>query len=263
MYAASDEFYPNVRELRKDKKLAIDQSSDYDREKLLGEDSEDTASLVISEASSAVFATKAHILMGLLLIFIIALFVKNFLVNDPDAYNSYSYFYAFGLPGTLVTLGLGEVTYAKYVKPFEIYKKPIFGRLAMTLLICTISIVLAIIFISLYMSSPKNLEYLGFAAMVPYYLAWALISGSFCFFFPGLFNRFSKHLVIMGAVYLLLAFAYPLLLMGAISASPESKSKMLQIYSTNAAFVVCVPILVALGLHLLGLITTYFFCYPC
>lgn len=61
MYNASDEFYPNVRELRKDKKLAIEQSSDYDREKLLGEDSEDTASLVISEASSAVFATKAHI----------------------------------------------------------------------------------------------------------------------------------------------------------------------------------------------------------
>ena len=101
----------------------------------------------------------------------------------------------------------------------------------MTLLICTIAVVLSIILISLYMSSPKNLEYLGFAAMVPYYLAWALVSGSFCFFFPGLFNKMSKHLVVMGAIYLLLAFAYPLLLMGAISASTESKSKMVQIWA--------------------------------
>ena len=96
----------------------------------------------------------------------------------------------------------------------------------MTLLITTIAVVLAVILTSLYMSSPKNLEYLGFAAMVPYYLAWALLSGSYCFFFPGMFNKFSKHLVIMGAIYLLLAFAYPLLLMGAISASPDVKSKM-------------------------------------
>ena len=64
--------------------------------------------------------------MGLVLVLIIALFVKNFLVNDADRYNSYSYFYAFGLPGTLVTLALGEVIYAKYVKPYETYKKPIY-----------------------------------------------------------------------------------------------------------------------------------------
>ena len=57
--------------------------------------------------------------MGLILVFIFALFVKNFLVNDPDRYNAYSYFYAFGLPGTLVTLALGEVIYAKYVKIYE------------------------------------------------------------------------------------------------------------------------------------------------
>ena len=136
----------------------------------------------------------------------------------------------------------------------------------MTLLICTISIVLAIILISLYMSSPKNLEYLGFGAMIPYYLAWALISGSFCFFTPGLIkpeNKIPIHLVVMAAIYLLLAFAYPLLMMGAIAASPETKDKTVTIYSAHASLVVCTPLLVALCLHLIGLITTYFFCWPC
>lgn len=87
-----------------------------------------------------------------------------------------------------------------------------------------LSIVTFIILFTLFSDDPKDLYWTGVGSMIPYYLAWTVSSAFFVYILPGLLDTSNKiplyHILASGG-YLIVSFAYPIILVTALSDKKE------------------------------------------
>lgn len=148
-----------------------------------------------------------------LLVSLISLYVKNFMLTTTRTYLSYSYFLAFGLPMSVVSICTAELIYEKYVHKFKNSHPALYSKFLATLVILTASTVAFFVLVSLYMSEPQSMSICGVLSLVPYYICWFITTGMYVFISPGLtdpVNNIPFYQVFMGAVYLIFGLIYPI-----------------------------------------------------
>ena len=155
---------------------------------------------------------------------VIMLYVKNYCMKKIESYIGYSFMIAFGFPMVLICLVSSDILYEKYVAKLQSSHYAIYKKFLGLLVTLTISSIAFFVLLSLYMSKPLDFEMWGIVAMAPYYLSWTIIFGMFIFVSPGLIdeqNNIPRYQVLMGAIYLIFAFVYPIYLTIVISTQKE------------------------------------------
>lgn len=159
-------------------------------------------------------AKLGHVFMLTLFIFLLATYIKSYLINDPSTFASYSYLLSFGIPSSLIILVLSDIIYERFVAKLQQSHTAIYKRFLACLVLVTLAAVTALILISIYMSDPQDLSIIGGLALIPYYLCWLMVTSFYIYISPGLMdpsNNIPKYQVAMAAIYILFVFAYPII----------------------------------------------------
>jgi len=126
--------------------------------------------------------------MFLLLVLEITLYIKEYMINSRVTYAEYSYVWAFGLPMILIILVSSDIIYEKYIAKLEQSHRLIYTRFVTCLIAITISAMISIILMSIFMSNPVSMRYMAILALVPYYIGWSIVAGFFIYVSPGLID---------------------------------------------------------------------------
>lgn len=170
-----------------------------------------------------------HVLMLLILILLIALYIKNYLITRSATFEDFSYLVAFGVPASLILVVAADILYERFIAKLQRSHAGIYNRLLASLVVVTLSAITAVLLTSLYMSKPQSLAGLGALALIPYFLSWLIVAAFYVYISPGLLdpqNRIPKYQVVMAAIYILFAAIYPVLyIMVASARQQEAKNK--------------------------------------